>query len=73
MMRLNDSEICIAELFHPKIALIQKTEYMEDVVFKVYATENNEQWWASKYKYFLLVFFPPNMMIHSRTWCLRII
>ena len=46
---------------------------MEDVVFKVYATENNEQWWASKYKYFLLVFFPPNMMIHSRTWCLRII
>ena len=37
---------------------------MEDVVFKVYATENNEQWWASKYKYFLLVFFPPNMMIH---------
>ena len=39
---------------------------MEDVVFKVYATENNEQWWASKYKYFLLVFFPPNMMIHSR-------
>ena len=45
---------------------------MEDVVFKVYATENNEQWWASKYKYFLLVFFPPNMMIH-RTWCLQII